>query len=410
MHRRHLFGLLGPGLAAVASATDENDSVASNQATADALDEDLAGAILTIDLVAIQENWRRLRAAAAGAECGAAVKANAYGLGMMPVARALFDAGCRTFFVARPREGERLRSRLSDATIYVLDGFFAGEPGHFEMHRLRPALISLDEARGWAAFCRKIGRRLPCALHVDTGINRLGFDLDEFAHLTDDEATMADLPVALLMSHLACSDESGHPMNPRQLVAFEQVRARLPRVPASLANSSGIFLGEDFTMDLVRPGLALYGGHPGHGATNPMRPVVRLEGVVMQVRTVAAGETVGYGATWQASRESRIALLGAGYKDGIPRRFSSEPGRPSAEVALDGLRCPVVGRISMDMMAVDVTEVPVGRVRQGTRMEIVGDTITLEEAASRAGTISYELLARLGSRFARAYIGAATGG
>jgi len=405
LHRRHLLGLLGPGLAALAAVADEEAAPASKQRTDDFRDEDLAGAILTIDLAAVQDNWRILDSIAGGAECGAAVKANAYGLGMLPVCSALWKAGCRSFFVARPREGERLRGLLPEATIYVLDGLLAGEPEHFERFTLRPALISPAEARGWAEFCRARGRRLPCGLHVDTGINRLGFSPREFAALVDDRPTIQGLEISLLMSHLACADEPAQPMNARQLATFREVRGRLPKVPASLANSSGIFLGKDYSLDLVRPGLALYGGNPTPGRPNPMRQVVRLEGVVMQVRDLVPGDVVGYGATWQARRPSRIALLGAGYKDGIPRGFSAGLADRPAEVAVDGVRCPVIGRISMDMMAVDVTDLPAGSVAQGTRVEILGRTISLDEAAGWAETISYELLARLGGRFARVFEG-----
>ena len=405
LHRRHLLGLLGPGLAALAAVADEEAAPAGKQRNDDFRDEDLAGAILTIDLAAVQDNWRILDSIAGGAECGAAVKANAYGLGMLPVCSALWKAGCRSFFVARPREGERLRGLLPEATIYVLDGLLAGEPEHFERFTLRPALISPAEARGWAEFCRGRGRRLPCGLHVDTGINRLGFSPREFAALVDDRPTIQGLEISLLMSHLACADEPAQPMNARQLAKFREVRGRLPKVPASLANSSGIFLGKDYSLDLVRPGLALYGGNPTPGRPNPMRQVVRLEGVVMQVRDLVPGDVVGYGATWQARRPSRIALLGAGYKDGIPRGFSSGLADRPAEVAVDGVRCPVIGRISMDMMAVDVTDLPAGSVAQGTRVEILGRTISLDEAAGWAETISYELLARLGGRFARVFEG-----
>jgi alanine racemase len=406
LHRRHLLGLFGPGLATLVAAADEEATAAARHAARDDFrDEDLTGAILTINLAAIQENWRILRSLAGGAECGAAVKANAYGLGMLPVCRALWMAGCRSFFVARPREGERLRGLLPDATIYVLDGLFAGEPEHFERFHLRPALISLAEARRWVEFSRTRDRRLPCGLHVDTGINRLGFSPSEFAALLDDRPTIEGLDVSLLMSHLACADDPAKPMNARQLTMFQELRRRLPGVPASLANSSGIFLGKDYAMDLVRPGLAIYGGNPTPGRPHPMRQVVSLEGVVMQVRDLAVGDVVGYGATWEARRPSRIALLGAGYKDGIPRSFSSGLADRAAAVAIDGVRCAIIGRISMDMMAVDVTDLPVGSVAQGTRAEILGRTISLDEAASWAETISYELLARLGGRFARVYEG-----
>lgn len=367
--------------------------------------EDLAGAVLTIDLVALKQNWRRLSAQAGRAECGAAVKGNAYGLGIEPVARALWEAGCRSYFVARPKEGEELRAILPDATIYVLDGLFAGQAEFYAKLKLCPALISIAEAREWAGFGRVYGRKLPCAIHVDTGINRLGFSLAEYAALLDDRFTMEGLNVSLLMSHLACADDPPHPMNLRQAEAFAAVRARLPGVPASLANSSGIFLGDGFTHELVRPGIALYGGNPTQNVANPMLPVALLEGAVMQLRDIPPGDTVGYSATWKANRPSRIAILGAGYKDGVPRALSSREQTGPAHVFINGRRCPVVGRVSMDMMGVDVTDLPAGSVTRGTRAEILGRNIAIDEAAGWAGTISYELLTRLGSRYARLYTG-----
>lgn len=367
--------------------------------------EDLAGAVLTIDLVALKENWRRLDARAGRAECGAAVKGNAYGLGIEPVARALWEAGCRSYFVARPKEGEELREVLPQGTIYVLDGLFAGQAEFYAKRDLCPALISISEAREWAAFGRVYGRKLPCAIHVDTGINRLGFSLPEFDALLADTRTMEGLNVSLLMSHLACADEPSHPLNARQREAFAAVREKLPGVAASLANSSGIFLGEPFTHDLVRPGIALYGGNPLLNVANPMLPVAILEGAVMQLRHVAAGDTVGYGGTWKAERPCRIAILGAGYKDGVPRALSSREPHGPAQVFINGRRCPVIGRVSMDMMGIDVTDLPDGSVTRGTRAEILGRHIMIDEAASWAGTISYELLTRLGSRYARLYTG-----
>ena len=367
--------------------------------------QDLAGAVLTIDLVALQDNWRLLSQRAGSAECGAAVKGNAYGLGIEPVAKALWEAGCRAFFVARPKEGEELRGHLPDATIYVLDGLFAGQAEFYAKLNLCPALISIEEAREWSGFGRVYGRKLPCALHVDTGINRLGFSKAEFDALLDDAFVMEGLNVSLLMSHLACADDPAHPLNAQQCSAFAAVRARLPGIPASLANSSGIFLGEGFTHELVRPGIALYGGNPTLGSANPMRAVASLEGTVLQVRHVKIGETVGYGATWTAQRPSRVAVLGAGYKDGVPRALSSKQVDGPAQVFINGRRCPVIGRISMDMMGADITDRTPHSVVRGTRAEILGPNSLIDEAASWAGTISYELLTRLGSRYARLYTG-----
>ncbi len=364
--------------------------------------KDLAGAVLSIDLSAIQKNWRYLKAHAGPAECGAAVKGNAYGLGVEPVGRALWEAGCRSFFVARPKEGEELRQVLPEATIYVLDGLFPGQAEFYAQHNLLPALISIEEAREWAAFGRVYGRHLACAIHVDTGINRLGFAMAEYAALVHETETMNSIHVSLLMSHLACADEPRHGLNAKQCNAFKAVRALLPGVPASLANSAGIFLGPDYAHDLVRPGIAIYGGNPTPALPNPMHAVALLEGTILQTRDVAAGETVGYSATWTAPRHVRVAVLGAGYKDGVPRALSSGNSNTPPQVFLGGKRCPIIGRISMDMMAIDVTDLAIP-VKRGDLAEILGPNILIDEAASWAGTISYELLTRLGSRYARLY-------
>jgi alanine racemase len=363
--------------------------------------EDLAGAVLAIDLGAIQRNWRLLAERSQPARCGAAIKGNAYGLGVEPVAKALWQAGCRDYFVARPKEGEELRTILPDAAIYVLDGLFPGQAEFYARNNLLPALISIEEAQEWAAFGRVYGHKLPCAIHVDTGINRLGFSMHGFKALLADSQTFHDLDVTLLMSHLACADEPLHPLNERQRATFAEARKLLPGIPGSLANSSGIFLGKDFVHDLVRPGIALYGGNPVAPKPNPMQAVALLEGAILQVRDVSANETVGYGATWAMKRAGRIAILGTGYKDGVPRSLSVAGARnDSPQVMIGGKRCPIVGRVSMDMMAVDVTDV---HVKRGDRAEILGPNILIDEAAHWAGTISYELLTRLGSRYARLY-------
>jgi alanine racemase len=364
---------------------------------------EIAGAVLTIDLAAIGENWRRLAAKAKPAECGAAVKGDAYGLGIAPAARALWDAGCRSYFVARPMEGGELRAILPrEAVIHVLDGLFPGQAEYYAKEDLRPCLIARDEALEWAGFGARYGRALPCALHVDTGINRLGFAMENFRALVADRGLMERLNVCLLMSHLACADDRHHPLNAIQRDAFSAARALLPGVPTSFANSSGIFLGPEFRGDLVRPGIALWGGNPTMDESNPMRPVVHLHATVLQVREVPAGETVGYGATWRAQRPTRIAVLGAGYKDGIPRHLSSTRQDGPAQAFIAGKRCAIVGRISMDMMAVDVTGL---EVKRGDSVELLGDNISIDEAAGWAGTISYELITRLGQRYARLYKG-----
>ena len=355
----------------------------------------LASAIVTVDLAALQANYKTLSAKAAPAACGAAIKADAYGLGIGPCARALWAAGCRDFFVARPLEGEELRGILPDAKIYVLDGLYTGQAAYYVKHGLIPSLISPEEAREWA---RDAGQA-PCAIHVDSGINRVSFSLDALANLL---AEKLPLNIVLLMSHLASSEEPDNSFNEDQRHRFEQARALLPSVKASLANSSGVFLGDEFTLDLVRPGVALYGGNPLPGKANPMKPVATLEVRVMQVRDVPVGEAVGYNSTWRATRASRVALVGAGYRDGIPRNMSSTLSKTPAQVSINGVLCPIVGRVSMDMTAVDVTD---ANVQRGDWAEFFGHNIALDAAATSAGTISWVLLTHLGNRTHRRYIG-----
>ena len=362
-----------------------------------AIPETLASALVTIDLAALTSNWKAL-AAQAGVATGAAIKGEAYGLGMEAVAKTLWSAGCRSFFVARPFEGAQLRAILPEALIFVLDGLYSGQADYYLQHELYPALISLDEAREWAAS----GKGKPCAVHVDTGINRMGMTGQE---LTAVVAMKDQLRIVMVMSHLACSDEPAHLLNAKQHDLFAKYRAMLPDVPASFANSSGIYLGEGYLYDLVRPGVALYGGNPLPGKPNPMKTVVTLQLKIMQTKFVKQGDTIGYSATWTAPQGSRIALLGAGYRDGIPRKLSWSADKPAAQVFVAGRRVDVVGRVSMDMMAIDVTDLTEAETTRGTLVEIFGPNLPVDEAAAYAGTISYELLTHLGNRYARRYIG-----
>jgi alanine racemase len=363
--------------------------------------EHLASAVVTIDLAALQSNYKALAKQAAPAACGVAIKGEAYGVGMEQVARALWAVGCNNYFVARPIEGAELREILLDATIYVLDGLYAEQAAFYIQHNLIPALASLGEAKEWA----KVGQARPCAIHVDTGINRLGFTSVEFAQLCADSEIRKYININLLLSHLACSDEAEHALNKKQLQSFQEYRAMMPNVPASFANSSGIYLGKAYAHDHVRAGIALYGGNPLPGTSNPMKPVVTLQAKVMQTRLVLEGHTIGYSATWTAPRNSHIAILGAGYRDGIPRKLSSSQIDGPAQVYLAGRRVPIVGRVSMDMMACDVTDIPKDEIQRGALAEIFGPNIPVDEAASLAGTISYELLTHLGNRYHRRYIG-----
>ncbi len=363
-------------------------------------DTDRAGGILSIDLAALQSNYRLLAKKAGAAECAAAIKADAYGIGMLRASRALWAAGCRAFFVARVREGRDLRAMLPDAAIYVLDGLLPGLAPTYIKHRLRPALASMDEVHEWSVS----GRKNPCALHFDTGINRLGLRPEDAVVISGDKTLSKKLNVALVMSHLACSDEPAHKLNALQLQRFQAVRKRFPGILASFANSSGIFLGKPYQMDMVRPGVALYGGNPVLPGKNPLKAVATLAVKVLQVRDIKKGETVGYAASWKAPQDSRIAVLGAGYRDGIPRKLSSSSPKGPALVWIGGQRCPIVGRVSMDMLCVDITALK-KPLKRGSVAEIFGSHISVDEVAGWAGTISYELLTHLGNRYARTYTG-----
>ncbi len=349
---------------------------------------------VTINLSALKANYLALKAAGHDAEMGAAIKGDAYGLGLEPCAKALWAAGCRSFFVARPREGAELRAVLSDATIYVLDGLYDDEAPYYLHHKLVPALINLDEARAWA----REGQGEPCSIHVDSGINRVSFSMAELEALVAEKLL---LNITLLMSHLASSEEPENPLNETQRQMFDKARKLLPGIRTSMANSSGVYLGKSFSQDLARAGIGLYGGNPKPGKPNPMQPVATLEARVLQVRDTPTGASVGYNATWTAARDSKIALIGAGYRDGIPRRMSSNLAPKPAQVFINGARHPIVGRVSMDMTAVDVTGT---QVKRGDWAEFFGNNISLDEAATSAGTISWELLTHLGSRYARHYV------
>ncbi len=285
-------------------------------------------AILTVDLGALTDNYRRLRREAAGSEVAGVVKADGYGLGAPEVAGALWDAGCRSFFVAHVEEGIEVREHLPDAAIYVLHGLPAGSEEAIEAARLIPVLNHPGELARYAETARKGGRRLPAALQIDTGMCRLGFNRAEIERL--DRAQLDRVELVLVMSHLACAEEPTNPLNERQRLRFEEVRQMLPPARASLANSSGIFLGAAFRFDLCRPGVALYGVNPTPDRANPMAPVITLEAPVLQVHEVSEPATVGYGATYAARAGARIATVPLGYADGYPRSASN---RASARIA-----------------------------------------------------------------------------
>jgi alanine racemase len=357
---------------------------------------------VTIDLGALADNWRMLSRLAGPAATAAVVKADAYGIGLEPAARALAKAGCKTFFVALADEGVRLRACVSDAIVYILNGLPPGGAAAFSEGRLRPVLSSWPELEEWATW-RSQGGPSGAAIHVDTGMNRLGLAMGDARRLAEDFDLMSAIAPDLLMSHLACADEPKHPKNRQQLAGFNEVRALFPDIPASLANSAGIFLGSDYHFDLVRPGISLYGGEAVLGQASATRTVATLEARVLQIREVAANERIGYGATESIGRPGRIAVLGVGYADGYHRRAGSSDVRPGARGYVNGRYAPLVGRVSMDLIAIDVTDID--GVRRGDWVELLGTNVPVDEVARHAETIGYELLTALGRRYLRTYVG-----
>ena len=352
-------------------------------------------AVLHIDLAAIVANWRALVVRAAPGAVAGVVKANAYGLGAVPVARALSAAGCRHFFVAHLSEGMALRAALgAGPMIAVLDGF---TPGADENAGLVPVLNSLGDVLAHAAAGRGAGRARQALLHLDTGMARLGLDAGEQARLAADHSLLAGLDLLYVMSHLACGDEPDHPLNAEQAARFARTCAVLPKRPRSFANSSGLFLGANYASDLARPGCALYGINPTPGAPNPMLPVIRLEAPILQIRDIPSGASVGYGASFVAARPSRIATIAVGYADGYLRSLSGQGVAAYRDMIL-----PMVGRVSMDLITLDVTDAP--GIAPGDVLQLIGGAApSPDDLAARAGTIGYEILTSLGDRYRRAY-------
>lgn len=352
---------------------------------------------LHIDLAALVANYRALCTRARPARVAAVVKANAYGLGVGPVATALVAAGCEAFFVSSLAEAFELRPLAPAARVLVLEGA-GGALAECIAHRFEPVLNTVAEVREWVDGAA--GH--PAALQLDTGMNRAGLDERDVEDLSVTPALLARLQLTMLMTHLACADEPGHPLNRQQLERFFALRARLPAAPTSIANSAGIFLGTPFHGDWVRPGLALYGGRPLASGPNPMQPVVRLAARVLQIRELAVEATVGYGASARLSPPARVATVGAGYADGYPRSLGNR-----GYATRNGLRMPVVGRVSMDLTTLDVSHVAPDALQVGDWVDLLGGDVSLEAAAELAGTASYELLTRLSTRLVRRYQDAA---
>jgi alanine racemase len=353
---------------------------------------------LTVDLDAIRLNYRRLKAELGSVSCAGVVKADGYGLGAVRIAEALWREGCREYFVAHFEEGVVLREALPEARICILSGAVPGDEPEFAAHGLAPALNSLREVEAWAALCAKRGP-LPALLHIDTGMSRLGLPADELDRLAENPRLLGATDLRYVMSHLCCAEEPEHPMNARQLAAFRAAVAKLPKAARSFANSSGVFLGAAYHFDLARPGSALYGLNPTPSRPNPMAPVATLEARLLQVRHVDPGGTVGYGAA-PLARGTKIATIAIGYADGY-RRAASARGR----MHLAGYTLPVLGRVSMDTVTLDATEVPDAVLMPGAWVEIMGPSRDADAVAADCNTIAYEILTGLGRRLVRRYTG-----
>ena len=353
-------------------------------------------ATLTIDLDAIADNYRQLAERVVPAACSAVIKADAYGLGAVAVGPRLHDAGVRLFFVAHLTEAITLRRHVPEAEIAVFNGPMSGEAADYRAHRLTAVLNHPGQIEMWRSAAS--GGPGPAFIHIDTGMNRLGLGPAECRRLIDDPSALTGIPVRGWLSHLACADDPDHPLNGRQRTAFRDALRGLPPAPASLANSSGVFLGPDYHFDIARPGCGLYGVNPRPHRPNPMRQVVRLTAPILQVRSVDSPATVGYGATHKVAPDQKIATIPIGYADGY-MRFLSNRGR----MRVAGRTVPVVGRVSMDLVTIDVTGCPDADLGPGAEVEVLGPDMTVDDVAADAGTIGYEILTALGQRYHRRY-------
>ncbi|MBM3548424.1 MAG: alanine racemase [Alphaproteobacteria bacterium] len=356
-----------------------------------------AGAVLTVDLDAVAANWHLLAARAAPhADCAAMVKADAYGLGAEQVGPALAKAGARVFFVATLDEGIRLRRAIAQE-IGVLEGPRPASEGEFRAQKLTPVINSLDQLARWRSSGG--GRAI---VHVDTGMSRLGLSETEVETLAAEPTRLESVDLAWVMSHLVSGEVQHDPDNALQLARFRSALAKLPKAKASLANSAGIFLGSAYHFNLVRPGAALYGLAPVDHSPNPMRTTVKLEAEILTVRWIADGRSVGYNAQWRANRLTRIATVGVGYADGYLRSLTN---RGRGYIA--GRSIPLVGRVSMDLVTFDVTDLPEAECRPGTMVTLMGPELPPDALGALAGTNGYQMLTGLSRRYARRYLGSA---
>ena len=362
-----------------------------------------AAATLTIDLDALVANYSLLSDKFTGRHVGAAVKANAYGTGLAWAAPALYKAGCRIYFVAVTAEGVELRDILGpEPEIYVLSGADTVETPAFLEHDLRPVLNHLGQIEAWSTAARSDNVARAAALHIDTGMARLGLPDSEYQTLLAERDRLDGIDLKLVMSHLACADEPENPTNEEQRRLFTEISSQFPGTEASLANGAGILLGPEYHFDVGRAGLALYGGNPFGSGPNPMAEVVHLKAKILQIREIDSPQAVGYGASHRATGPSRIATVPVGYADGYPRSLGNR-----GFAVIDGIKVPVVGRVSMDLITLDVTDVPAHLSAPGCEVDLLGGGVPSNELAPAADTVDYELFTRLGRRFKRNYTGGA---
>ncbi len=355
-----------------------------------------------IDLDALLWNYRFLEQKATSAEVAPVVKAHAYGLGLIPVTKALYENGCRSFFVAYVDEALALRRLLLDASIIVLHGLDESEFAEARANQLIPVLNHPHALTAWSAYAKQQRQRLPAYIHLDTGMNRLGFSPAEQVWLTKNTSLLESLELKGWMSHLACADEFNNPMTTRQRDRLVEALRGLPPAPVSLCNSSGLFWGTNYLFDQVRPGAALYGINPTPHQANPMRAVLELQAPLLQVRDVDTNETVGYGATHRCAHKQRVATLALGYAGGYHRSLSN-----CGSVRIGAHLAPLIGRISMDLITIDVTDVPESVAHRGAMATLIGPHRPIDMIASEGGTIGYEILTSLGSRVSHIYKGGA---
>ena len=366
------------------------------------LADDPTAALLTIDLSALQANYRLIADRVAPAKASANIKADAYGLGIDLVVPALVEAGCSHFFVATLSEAMSARESAPNATIYVLNGFTGVAATIYKSYRLSAVLGSFEDINEFEKSL-KGGLTLSApALHIDTGMNRLGLSMDEARSYAERrKRESSPLRLSLLMTHFVESEIHNSSITEKQIAFFEEIRALFPNVPTSLSNSSGVFLENASAYDLVRPGYALYGGNPFLSEPNPMHPVIRLEAPIIQIRPVKKGTTIGYGGEYTARRDMIIATLSIGYADGYPRGAKTTDKKSGAVCLIAGQPCKILGRVSMDLVMADITDCPPGDVTCGMMATMIGDDITLDDVAAKSETIGYEILVHLGPRFRR---------